>query len=48
MLNMRWIEGWAKTAPTLDSVQSYVQSWIEDREHIGESGQEENESINAV
>ena len=47
-LNMRWVEGRAETAPTLDSVESYCQSWVEDCEYVDEGGQKENESINAV
>ena len=37
-LNMRWVDGRAETAPTLASVESYVQSWVEDAEFIDEHG----------
>ena len=29
-LNMNWIEGRAESAPTLDSIESYLQTWFED------------------
>jgi hypothetical protein len=29
-LNMIWVEGRAESAPTLDSVESYLQTWVED------------------
>ena len=31
------IEGWAESAPTLDSIESYVQTWIEDCTYVDES-----------
>ena len=31
-LNMRRIEGRAETVPTLNSVEFYIQSWVEDCE----------------
>ena len=46
--NMRSVEGRAKTAPTLDSVESYIQSWIEDCEYVDEDGQEETEGIDEI
>ena len=47
-LNMRWIEGRAETAPTLDSVESYIQSWVEDCEYMDERGREEYEGIDEI
>ena len=47
-LNMRCLEGRAETAPTLDSVESYIQSWIEDGEYFDEGGQEETEGIDEI
>ena len=35
-LNMIWIEGRAERAPTLDSIESYVQTWIEDCAYVDE------------
>jgi hypothetical protein len=29
-LNMIWVEGRAESAPTFDSVKSYLQTWVED------------------
>ena len=47
-LSMRWVESWAETAPTLDVVESYIQSWIEDCEYVDESDQEEHEGIDEI
>ena len=47
-LNMRWVEGRAEAAPTLDSVESYIQGGVADFECVSEDGQKENVSINAV
>ena len=33
-LNMVWIEGRAESAPTLDSVESYLQTWVEDGTYL--------------
>ena len=41
-------EGQVETAPTLGSMESYVQNWIEDCEYVDENGQEENEGIDEV
>ena len=35
-LNMIWIEGRAESAPTLESMESYVQPWIEDCAYVDE------------
>ena len=45
---MRWIEGQAETSPTLDSVESYIQSWIEDGECIDDACQEGIEGIDEI
>ena len=42
---MRWIKGQAETAPKRESVESYVQSWIE---YVDEDGHEETEGIDDV
>ena len=47
-MNMRWVEGRAETVPTLDSVESYIQSWIEDCEYVYEDGQEDIEGIDEI
>jgi hypothetical protein len=33
-LNMVWIKGRAESAPTLDSVESYLQTWVEDGTYL--------------
>ena len=36
-LNMIWIEGRAESAPTLDSIESYIQTCVEDGAYFDES-----------
>ena len=36
-LNMIWIEGRAESAPTLDSIETYIQTWGEDGAYFDES-----------
>ena len=44
-LNMRHVEGRADTAPTLDNIESYIQSWYEDGEDYVEKDQGNHDGI---